>query len=87
MAEQNVPIGWHVVLPVTVLVRRSHASGIQPQYPARDELAVEAIGDGVEADGSNHDPNGTDGLIVLKRDDSECPSAQTGDYEPSGFTN
>ena len=66
MTEQYVFVGWHIVQPVVELVGRRHAGRVQPQYPAGNELAVKAVGDGVDADRGDHDPDGADRFAAMQ---------------------
>jgi hypothetical protein len=66
VAEQHVLVGRHVVEAVVELVGRGHAARVQAQHFVGDEQAVEAVGDQVDADRGNHDPDRADRLAAVQ---------------------
>ncbi len=82
VAEQHVLVGGHVVQPVVVAPGRRGAPGIQPQHALGDEQAVVAVGDQIDADRRDDDPERADGLAARQRDGAERPGAEHGDAEP-----
>ncbi len=64
-----------MVQAVVQALGRGQAPGVQAQHLLGDEAAVETVGDQVDADGGNHDPDGADGFATLQCDDAEGGSA------------
>ena len=83
VAEQDVLVGRHVIEAVVVLDGRRDAVRVEPQHRRGDEQAVEAVGDQVDADGGDDQPDGVDGFAAVQGDGAERERADDGDRQPA----
>ncbi|MNT71338.1 hypothetical protein D3C72_2098140 [compost metagenome] len=75
VAEQHIFVGRHVVEAIVVLEGRRHATRVQAQHLVGDEQAVETVGDQIDADGGDDDPDRADRFAALQGDDAQGPGA------------
>lgn len=71
VAEQHVAVSGNVIEPVIELVCRSLAHRIEREDFVGDKKRVEAVGDGIDADGRCDDPDGVDGPAAVEGDVGE----------------
>ncbi|MCY1226957.1 hypothetical protein D9M72_392100 [compost metagenome] len=82
VAEQHRLVGRHVVQAVVMAPGRRHAFGIELHHLVGDKAAVVAVGDQVDAERGNHDPQRADGFAARQRDGAEGKRAEYGDGQP-----
>ena len=71
VAEQHVAVGRHVIEAVVAPIGRRLPRRVDPERAVGDEEAVEAIGDGVDADRGDDQPGGVHRLPARQRHDRE----------------
>ena len=87
VAEHDPAVGRHEVAAVVEALGRRGARGVEDQHLGRDEGAVEAVADGIDADRRDDEPEAVDGLAAVQRDAADSASADGGDEAPNQDTN
>ena len=82
VAEDDPPVCWHEVAAVVEPHRRSRPRRVEGKDVGRDELAVEAIRDRVDAEGGDEEPGGADLLPPREGDGGKAAGAGEGDGGP-----
>ena len=82
VAVEHPLVGRHVVHAVVVPHRRRRPRIVEPQHLLGDELAVEAVGDEVDAERRRDQPHRVDAFAAAERQRGERERADDGDGGP-----
>ena len=82
MTEEHEAVGRHVVEPVVAADRGRPAGGVGPEDRGRDEAAIETVGDGIDADRGDHDPERVHRLAAMERENGQGQRAKHGQSRP-----
>ncbi len=83
VAEQHALVRRDIVEAVVAPYRRGRARRIDAQHARRDEQAVETIGDGIDAERCDHDPQRIDRFAAHQRDPAERDRADDRHRRPA----
>jgi hypothetical protein len=70
VAEQHVLVGGHVVQAIVVELRRGGAGRVELHHLGGDEQAVVAVGDQIDGDRRDDNPERVDGFAAAQSHDS-----------------
>src|SRR5262249_39687350 len=82
-AEDDPPVRRHVVAPVLEPDGGCRPIGVEREDLGRDQLAIEAIRDGVATQGRGEQPRGVDRLAASERDPGERQSGESRNENPN----
>ena len=72
VSEDHPLVGGNIIAPIVQPLGRGGTVRIEHEHFGRDEFAVEAVTDGVGADGGHHQPHGIDLFAPMQGDRSQC---------------
>jgi hypothetical protein len=85
VAIEHVLVGGNVVEPVVVAHRRCGPRRVELHHVPGDVEGVVAVGDQVDGDGRDHDPQSVDMFAASSGDDCERDRAQDADENPGAM--
>ena len=84
MTVKHVLVGRHVIHAVVMALGRRHAGVVEPEHLVRDELAVEPVGDEVDAERGGHQPHCAYVFAATQGERGKGKCADDSDQRPQG---